>query len=97
MGTIPWGQVGPGALVAFFVMLVFTGMLVPRKTLKASEEREREWKSLALEGQRQNGELISQVRDLTGAAQSSKAMVQAVTDLANERRRGDVEPKDLAT
>jgi hypothetical protein len=96
MGAIPWGQVGPGALVAFFVVLVFTGQLVPRRYLKDSERREQEWRSIALESQKQSGELIQVNRDLTVTGETGTAMIRAITELANERHNA-VEPKDLTT
>lgn len=96
MGTFPWGQIGPSALAALAVFLILTGRLVPRSYLKDSERREQEWRALALESQKQSGELIQVNRDLTVTGQTSQAMIRAITDVANERR-GDVEPKDLKT
>lgn len=92
--SVPWGQIGPGALVALFVVLVFTGRLVPRAYLKDSERREQEWRSLALVSQQQAGELVSLTQELTKGGQASQAMIEAITDIARERR-GEVEPKDL--
>ena len=96
MGELPWDQIGPGALVAFFVILVFTGKLVPRSFLTDSKEREKEWRTLALKSQQQNGELIAQVREMAVSGQASQAVMKAVTELANERQQV-VEPKDLTT
>lgn len=96
MGAFPWGQIGPSALAALAVFLILTGRLVPRSYLKDSERREQEWRALALESQKQSGELIQVNRDLTVTGQTSQAMIRAITDVANERR-GDVEPKDLKT
>lgn len=61
----PWdviGQGGMGAILAGVAWLVFTGRLVPRKTLTdAHEERDR-WREVALKAMDQNGSLVTGAR-----------------------------------
>jgi hypothetical protein len=50
--------VGAGALVSLFVLMIYTGRLVPRREYDRAVARGDRWEEVALEALRQNGQLM---------------------------------------
>jgi hypothetical protein len=50
--------VGAGALVSLFVLMIYTGRLVPRREYDRAVARADKWEQVALEALRQNGQLM---------------------------------------
>lgn len=90
---IPLVELGPPALVAIFVLLVFTGRLVPRKqheeelaardkvTADARAERD-EWRDTAQKTLLANQEERAQKRELLEAMRTANRFIEATTKAA---------------
>jgi len=91
---IPLGTLGAGAgwpLVALFVILMYRGNLVPRKTLEDERHEKNEWRTESRIKDQQIAELSEMKRLLVEYGTTTRDIMRSIQVMArSDRRRGDL-------
>jgi hypothetical protein len=79
MGTL-WPQIGATGLLSLVVVMIMTGRLVPRRTLKDIEEQRARWEAAWSTSQDTITQYAEQVTALVEVGRTTEALLRSLVD-----------------